>query len=153
MTTEEYKVDRTGWPSGPWDNEPDRKEFEHAGLPCIVVRTRDGKLCGYVAVPPGHPLHGENYNDVPSIRVHGGLTYSEKCQGHVCHVPKPGESDDVWWFGFDCGHGCDLVPEREALFRDMGVKFSGLMGSGKYRDWAYVTDQVQGLAEQLANRA
>lgn len=60
----------------PWDNEPDKEEFEHAGLPCILNRVlpreRAGHWCGYVAVPPGHPLHSMNY-DTPDVEVHGGL--------------------------------------------------------------------------------
>lgn len=64
MTTTEKTetfIDRTGWPSGPWDDEPDRVEWrdEATGLPCLALRNdMFGSWCGYVAVPPGHPVHG-----------------------------------------------------------------------------------------------
>jgi hypothetical protein len=70
----ETKIDRTNWPPGPWDNEPDRIEFEHAGFPCLITRQALGHLCGYVAVPPGHKAHGRDY-DALDVSVHGGLTY------------------------------------------------------------------------------
>src|SRR6266496_32796 len=100
METKEYKIDRTGWPAGPWDNEPDRLEWRDkaTGFPCLIVRNRMGGLCGYVGVPTKHPFHGKNYDSV-NISVHGGLTYSGACAGHICHIPKPGETDDVWWLG------------------------------------------------------
>lgn len=100
-----------------------------------------GAWCGYVGVPPGHPWHGQPYDDVDA-GVHGGLTYAEACQGSVCHVPKPGEPDDVWWLGFDCGHYQDAVPAMIA----MGYRSLGL--DGTYRDQAYVTAETKRLADQ-----
>lgn len=141
---------RETWPPGPpWDNEPDREEFEHAGLPCIVNRATAGAWCGYVAVPPGHPFHGKDYNheDVEGLDVHGGLTYANACQGKICHVPKPGEPDDVWWFGFDCNHYRDVAPGMLAFGMEHGLT-SGL--DGIYRDIHYVKAETKQLAEQLA---
>ena len=127
-------------PPGPWDTEPDHVDFEHAGLPCIIHRQHMGAWCGYAAVPPGHPAHGKSYADIDGeINVHGGLTYADKCQGEICHVPKPGEPDDVWWFGFDCLHCCDLAPSSRYPTDDE-----------IYRDQAYVTAETKRLAEQLA---
>lgn len=57
-------VDRSGWPSGAWDHEPDRLEWRSpTGFACLILRQQRGHLCGYVAVPPGHPLHGIDYNE------------------------------------------------------------------------------------------
>jgi hypothetical protein len=98
-------------PPGPWDSEPDHEDFRSPeGLPCVLRRSALGSWCGYVGVPPGHPWHGKDYGDIndPHPDVHGGLTYSDRCQGAICHVPQPGESDDVWWLGFDCNHSGDL---------------------------------------------
>jgi len=40
-----------------WLDEPDREDFEHAGYKCLVLRHDElGHLCGYAAVPKGHPL-------------------------------------------------------------------------------------------------
>lgn len=87
--------DKSDWGAGPWQDEPDRVEWDHAGLPCLAARSpTGGNWCGYAAVPPGHPLHGQDYNAV-DVDVHGGLTYADRCGGHICHVPKPGEPEDV----------------------------------------------------------
>ena len=138
-----YANNKASWGPGPWWDEPDRVEFRHAGLVCLIVRnTRLGNLCGYVAVPPEHPLYGCHYENV-EVEVHGGLTYSDKCHEHICHVPEPGEPDDVWWLGFDCAHGDDLVPAIASTF---GVLEDG---SQHYRDLACVRRQTEWLADQL----
>lgn len=77
----EYKNQpRDGWPSGPWDDEPDKVEYvdEATGLPALIVRNGVGALCGYVGVPPGHPAHGQHYDRVDA-NVHGGLTFAGGC--------------------------------------------------------------------------
>lgn len=50
-------------------------------------------LCGYVALPKGHPLYGKHYDDL-TIKCHGGLTYSKF-------------EDNDWVIGFDCAHAGD----------------------------------------------
>lgn len=135
-----HVIDRSKWGDGPWDGEPDRVEFEHAGLPCLMVRSTMGHWCGYAAVPPGHALHGAYY-DKPDVNVHGGLTYSGDCGGQICHVPKPGEPDAVWWFGFDCAHLGDHSP---------GLRpFSGGTDGESYKTHGYVMAETMRLAEQL----
>lgn len=128
---------RKGWRKGPWDHEPDRKEFKHAGLDCLLQRTPMGHWCGYVGVGREHPLHGASGSDrrTDELEVHGGITYARACNGVVCHKPAPGEPDALWWFGFDCAHFGDLSP---------GWK------TGVYRDIDYVEQQTRHLAEQLA---
>ena len=132
-------------PDGPWHAEPDRVEFRHAGLPCLLVRGPMGAWCGYVATPPGHPwrtrdlmLGDDIPDDVPE--VHGGVTYMEPCQDDVCHVPAPGESDDVMWVGFDCSHAGDL---SLAWMREYLIY-------GVYRDVAYARRETEQLAAQAA---
>lgn len=58
---------------------------------------------------------------------------------HICHLPEPGEPDDVWWFGFDCAHFGDCSPAYDNLLRD-----------GEYRTLEYVEHEVGALARQLA---
>ena len=58
----------------------------------------------------------------------------------ICHVPLPGESDDVWWFGFDCAHSGDLVPSMLAFGASIG---------DDYRSLDYVIDECSDLAKQL----
>ena len=129
---------------GPWDDEPDRLEFEAHGLPCLMRRQDLGAWCGYAAVSPGHPLHGKHWDEV-DLYAHGGITYAAGCSadGEICHVPKPGEPDDVWWFGFDCAHCDDLVPWM--VGQGMGI--------GEYRDVDYVKNQCIELAAQLKELA
>lgn len=65
MKTIEYRtIDKSSWPRGEWDHEPDKRQWqdEATGLPCLIVRQRDsGHLCGYVGVPKSHALHGRDY--------------------------------------------------------------------------------------------
>jgi hypothetical protein len=157
METLEYRgvVDKTAWPRGPWDDEPDKVQWrdDETGLPCLIVRNRRGALTGYVGVPVGHPWHGLRYECGGSIRgggknpnppkVHGGLTFGGDCshgapERSVCHIPAPGEPDDVWWLGFDCAHPGDMVLADAQ--------------TGVYRDLGYVRGEVCGLARQ-ASRA
>jgi hypothetical protein len=125
---------------GPWQAEPDRIEWKHAGFVCLVTRNEiNGHFCGYVGVPPGHPWHGVDDSELRAD-VHGGCTYAEHCQDHVCHVPEPGEPEHLYWLGFDCHHHGDLTP-RDVLRGDV---------HGSYRDEAYVLDQTESLARQAA---
>jgi hypothetical protein len=115
MTKEEalnYRVDKSTWPDGPWMSEPDRVDFHHVGLPCLLLRHWElGNWTCYVGVPPGHPLYGLNYQQLQGrVDAPRSICYSNKCFGTICHVPAPGESDDIWWFGFDFAHASDLVP-------------------------------------------
>ena len=159
----EYKVERPEWcPPGPWMTEPDKVNWTTAaGLPGMIVRNQSGALCGYVAVAKGHPLYGVGYGDgewpdTPEGRfsVHGGLTYSSGCRGHICHVPEPGEPDDVWWFGFDCAHSGDwhwtsAAPYLKSL-RSLPAPAGSRYPADVYRDVAYVTGEVESLAKQIA---
>lgn len=59
-----FFTDRSKWPSGPWDGEPDKKQWMDpaTGLPCLIHRGPTGALCGYVGVPPGHALYKQGYS-------------------------------------------------------------------------------------------
>jgi len=151
--------DKLPLPPGPWDNEPNRIEWYHNGLPCLMNRNKLGVWCGYVAVPPGHPLHGKHYDheDLHEIHAHGGLTFASECHGEICHVPREGEPDDVWWFGFDCGHYMDLVPRIESILLAQDpswLKLQERMDRGlTYRDAEYVKGECERLASQLSDAA
>jgi hypothetical protein len=141
-------IDKTQWPRGEWDTEPDKVQWtdQATGLACLAVRNR-GNWCGYVAVPPGHGCFEKEYNDV-EVEVHGGLTFSGLCQNHICHEPEPGQPDHVWWLGFDCAHWGDYSPDRpQDLFMD---RLDVLGGLAQYRNLAYVQEECRSLAEQLA---
>jgi hypothetical protein len=140
-------TERTKWGPGPWQNEPDRDEWKTAaGLPGLALRGSFGNWCGYVAVPPGHLAHGQPYDSF-RVSVHGGLTYANACQGEICHVPAPGEPDNVYWFGFDCGHYQDVKPGMDALLRTRGIERPAMIYT--YRTLEYVRAEVEDLAAQL----
>ena len=147
--------------SGAWENEPDVVEWRKPGsaLPRMIVRNNNGALCGYVGLPPGHALHGAagwgtggdeandpvRYERVNQLEAHGGITYANECAGHICHVPRAGEPEHVWWLGFDCSHSGDMTPGlRWIAGRDWGERHGE-----KYRDVAYVIREVESLAAQL----
>lgn len=151
MTKEWKTVDKSAWGPGPWQDEPDKKQWtdQETGLPCLIKRNRAGALCGYVGVPEGHPWHGQDYTEPePYPEVHGGLTYAAPCTeggdeaSTICHIPEPGEPDNVWWLGFDCAHSGDLCPSYERRwFQDT------------YKAMAYVENECATLAEQAINAA
>ena len=160
METKTYMtIDRTalGWPAGPWDGEPDKMQWPDVltGLPCLAVRHPSyGHWCGYVGLPPEHLMYGKGYNDV-DFEAHGGLTFAESCSPGgdeakgVCHIPAPGESDHVWWLGFDCGHTIDFSPHD---VKDQAVRGYPFMveTNRQYRTLAYVRQQCASLASQVA---
>lgn len=119
----------------PWETEPNELKWtdKATGLLCWIVRVRPdsmGHLCGYVAVPAGHPLHGQSCGGLSDVDfdVHGGVTWS-----------GPHEGSTKWWFGFDCAHSGDLSP-------------NSIHGCNEvYRDVYYVTEQCTKLARQIAN--
>jgi hypothetical protein len=146
-------IGKSTWGNGPWQTEPDRVDFTHAGLPCLAKRNHWGSWCGYVAVPSGHPLHGMHFDHVVDVNVHGSLSYSDRCQHDlgICHVPSPGEPDDVWWLGFSCDGTWDISPARDAFGRTLGhapIRFDEC----SYKTLDYVRAEIMRLAEQLAAR-
>jgi hypothetical protein len=171
-------ADKSRWGPGPWQDEPDKIVWVDilTGLDCMIHRNRLGALCGYVGVGPSHPDHGRAYYELDDIDVHGGLTYSDRCdpdatpEHGICHVPAEGRPADVWWFGFDCGHAFDIAPGMEADLREMRDRARELTSSipdrvidqafstddlprSVYRTVDYVRVEVESLAEQLSLRA
>jgi hypothetical protein len=144
-------IDKSTWGDGPWQNEPDREQWQHAGYACLIVRNdrRSGHLCGYVGIDESHPLFGKKF-DVVDVDVHRGLTFAGVCQGKICHVAEPGLPEKVWWLGFDCLHMGDLSPGIAAFERSIPelARFAHLRND-TYRDIAYVRSETEKLAEQL----
>ena len=156
-------IDKSEWGPGAWQDEPDKIQWrdEETGLPCLVNRGPGGNWCGYVGVSRDHPFYEQPYNDHYDVEVHGGLTYADHCahgpeESSICHIPDPGEPDDVWWFGFDCGHSMDIAPEREARDRKRYEQTGDplwlpLRGPWEevYRTVDYAREQTTELARQL----
>lgn len=175
-------IDKTAWGEGPWQDEPDKIQWkdEASGFACLVKRNHHGAWCGYVGLPPQHPFYEKGYSEVYELSpkwgedgyldIHGGLTYSNHCaegpeESSICHVPDPGEPDDVWWLGFDCAHSGDLVPRMVADNRRRALEAIETTGSSwpwgelpgeppdRYRDVTYARGEVTSLAAQLARSA
>jgi len=158
--TEQHYIDKSSWKDGEWKNEPDRVLWtdEASGYPCLIRRISCGVFCGYVGIPNDHLLHGKNYNDI-DINCHGDLTYSEACDGNkefgICHIAKESEEDDIWWFGFDCGHAhTDLLPIKMSgfdSFLNNIVSFREEYKKPTYKNMGFVKDECKSLASQLFN--
>lgn len=131
MKTETY-INRIGWPEGPWDRESaDAIEWVHEnGLRCYMRRNCFGAWCGYVVPGDGSKFAGMDSYEADELlgdsRPHGCVTFS----GINQHL------DGQWAIGFDCSHSMDGYP--------IGISY------GIYRDQRYVTDQVNALAEAIA---
>jgi hypothetical protein len=156
-------IDKSEWGDGPWQVEPDKVVWvdEATGLDCMIHRGNSGALCGYVGVPNGHQWYGQHYDNIntlgPGVDVHGGLTFSEKCdetatEDHgICHVPEPGRPHDVWWLGFDCAHGMDVMPGLEARTRAVLSTYTPSdLWRPTYKNYEYVRKEVESLARQAA---
>lgn len=112
-----------------WESEPDEINENIHGYNIQIKRHKSLKhLCGYVLLKNTHSCYGKQYNNI-NVRVHGGLTYSEK-------------DGEYWKIGFDCAHDGDLVPG----FTDLG--FSSF-ADGKYKNINYVKMELARLIEQL----
>lgn len=140
-------IDKTDWEDGPWKNEPDKKQWvdEETGLPCLILRGHHGSLCGYVGVSENHKFYGKDYDKVPNMECHGGLSFAGGCEkGNdpgkgICHLPDEGEPDKTWWLGFDCGHVFDISPAYEYTLSMDAI----------YRDIKYVEENCRDLAFQI----
>ncbi len=79
------------------------KVFDYKGYTCVVTFNKMGFRCGYVGVKEDHPWYGVDYeSEGPNeISCHYGLTYSGKGEQFT--------DDDLWYFGFDCGHYMDAT--------------------------------------------
>lgn len=133
--TEEIEHEKHEWARGEWDHEPDKEQFYYREVPCLIVRNSLGALCGYAGVYPGHPWFKVDYDEI-CVEVHGGLTYSDKCAGVICHVPKPDEPP-VWWLGFDTAHSGDRIPGLKEYDGDW------------YKNIDYVRAECRNLADQI----
>lgn len=80
--------------AGVWLGEADKVAWRDpaTGYECIMMRaTSGGHLCGFVGIPPEHPLYGYEDDAIPAslgIDVHGGLNYSRTCQEGPAPDPR-----------------------------------------------------------------
>ncbi len=126
---------------GPWHLVPDSQVWTDpvTGYTCIILKQVHGFLCGYVAVPRGHPAFGSPMGEC-ELNVHGGVTWAG-------HLPPWGG----WLFGFDCAHYGDTNPGLDALLKSLhrGGKFVDLDQGSVWRDVAFVKAGLRKMADQL----
>lgn len=116
----------------------------------IAVAVNDlGYRCGYVGVPKGDPLYGMQYDDeiFDSVDAHGGLNFSD--------TRKFITPDDIWFFGFDCGHCGDAVDkmteEGKAHLNREPPSFYNFLLEGHVWTLDEVITESESLSNQLAN--
>jgi hypothetical protein len=97
-------------------------------LLCHISRNSQGSWCGYVTIPKCFSI--DYKDDYLDLSCHGGITYQ-----------SPNDDGDMV-IGFDCAHSGDLTPF---------LKFTFDIDGGVYRDRAYVTNEVNFLADQVLN--
>ena len=169
METLQYTwIDKSGWVAGPWQTEPDKVQWADpaTGMPCLIVRSvASGALCGYVGVEKPHPFYGEGdifADGVSALEVNGGVTFVGPCQTGIevdrgiCHIPGEGETEDVWWIGFDCAHGWDISPYINTILARYSIATLSERTldlpdpwNPTYKTVAFVTQEVERLALQL----
>lgn len=162
-------------PEKPWLDEPNSDKFMHAGLPCVLIRRPMGSWCGYVGVPPSHPLFKKECHFKVPLRADlkdakigkrgfiplllGSLDAETPwvsldvyfdVHGSLTYAGKLEDSltanMPMWWLGFDCGHCGDLSPGMEKFYADFAIPGDTRV----YRDIEYVRQECRSLAEQLA---
>lgn len=122
-------IDKSGYPLGEWDNEPDLVEWVHEGLNCVIRRNGLGALCGYVGVGKDHKFFKDDYNEHGDLPAHYGLTFSN-------HF----DDESLWFFGMDASHSGDLSP----VMMRYGAEF------GSYKNISFMINEVEQLAKALA---
>ena len=130
------------------------KEFDYKDYHCVCTFNRMGFRCGYVGVSTTHPCYGVDYltGEPNEIDCHWGLTYSGDGSNF-------GSTDNLWYFGFGCGHYMDgtevdlakeygLVEERQYLvlkeFEDAHKDLGYIV-----KDLHFVEENCKMIAEQL----
>lgn len=86
-------------------------DFSYLGFRCVVTGVSTGHRCGFIAIPEGHPLHGQNREQLKEIDIYGGWTFCESSANYPVTTDHP-----TWWIGFDCGHSgesCDFLLMEE----------------------------------------
>lgn len=147
--------------------EIERDWTTKAGLRAVCLLATGRHRCGYVEVPPGHPLHGVGYSEETSVLVvdpnmpigkrgpilaltagvgaaDGKLRRSPDvafdCHGGLTYAGG-GKGypveSDGWWFGFDCAHAGD------------GFLDDSFFSDGPVRTEEYVVDECESLAAQI----
>lgn len=140
---------------GPWADEPDGAQWVEHDVDCLAVRNAwGGHWCGYVGVPPGHPWHGQDADDITALIHNGEVTWAAARHRFYRREPGRPRPADLWWVGFHCHAYDELGPTREYRYRQRGG-LAGWPGDDfadglTYRTLRWVQREVAALALQVA---
>jgi hypothetical protein len=139
-TTNAPAIDKSTWGPGPWQSEPDRVDFVHAGFACFVRRREDhGNFCGYVGVPHEHPLYGKPYDDAEVAPLE-----RRRLNQRIPRVrPRRAAFES---FRFRLAHSRNHARRQIERVRAVETQPPHVV----YRDLPYVRAECERLAEQLA---
>lgn len=127
--------------------------FDYKGYKCACTFVAGGWRCGYVLVDNTHPYYMKEYTSKgpDEIMCHWGLTYS----GDGKHFYDTEEN--LWCFGFDCGHYGDaveidkareygLIGEKEYLIQK---EIFSVFEDSTIKDKEFVKENCKMIVEQL----
>lgn len=142
-----------------WLTEGNYKQWIRNGLLCEVRRAKQsGHLNGYVSLPKAHLLteltYAQLHDLIPSLNIHGGLTYSTETEySKTLNIKRIKHNGMAWTFGFDCAHHRDYCPELAKTLTLIMNSTDHTMSLHKntYRDMTYVCQQTNNLCDQLIN--
>lgn len=113
-------INKTGWPAGPWHDEPDQLQFTAHGLDCWIVRhPTQGHFCAYVCcchdvprklLPEDITSHDEaiygfkcsfgwNYSPGLASPLGDPIAYCtfNKMKRHAEGLARALQCESVWW--------------------------------------------------------
>jgi hypothetical protein len=153
--------------------EVERKWTTKAGLEAACLLVNDGShRCGYVRVPPGHPLHGVHYNEhCPALAA----AWEKAKEGPIgdrspiavfiaCGAPEEARPDVVFEVhgGITYADGKKDYPVDDdadgwwfgfdcAHYGDVSRGMFGRDDGGHWWEQAEVEEQCEKLADQIVN--
>ncbi len=147
----EYNViDRSSFPKGPWDKEPDivRLWDERTWAPGLILRPSTGHLCGYIGFTENHPLYDIGYNEAYKIAEGEGEVRNQVFGSELTFAGKYDHiSPCIWWLGWDHAHAGDVVPSL--LQFSSGRSNTWLHRDETYKDIMYVKREIEDIVSRL----
>lgn len=110
--------------------------FEYKNFPCVVLMNVLGYRTGYVGIQKNHIYYQCSYQNIP-ISCHGGLTYADN--------NLIGQTDkNIWWIGYDTGHGLDGrdFESAERLFQGYPISLLHIKKTKKiFEEFSFIPKQ------------
>lgn len=154
-------IDKSSWGEGPWQDEDDWIAWINPDAPnhhnLVIRHSNLGHLCGYVGVDERSQWYQRHPGPQIDV-VHGGITLSGFSRGPenspgAFRVTNGANLQEIWWFGFDCGHAADYFPAQATPWLNLGATpamVNVMTGNPEnYKTVDYVVDQIDSLREAL----